>query len=68
MLTDVELAATAAAVLADPPADDPFLQEVFAGTSTYATIELRPSLMLPLDDAKGMRPVKTIPAHFAPVY
>ena len=24
--------------------------------------------MLPRDDAQGMRPVKTIPAHFAPVY
>lgn len=68
MLTDVELAASAAAVLIDPPADDPFLQEVFAGSSTYATIELRPSLMLPRDEADGMRPVKTIPAHFAPVY
>ena len=68
MLTDVALAATGAAVLADPPADDPFLQEVFAGTSTYATIELRLSLMLPRDEADGMRPVKTIPAHFAPVF
>ena len=68
MLTDVELAAAATEVLIDPPADDPFLQEVFAGTSTYATIDLRPSLMLPRDEADGMRPVKTIPAHFAPVY
>ena len=68
MLTDVELGATSLAVLVDPPADDAFLQDVFAGTATYATIALRPSLMLPRDHSDEMRPVKTIPAHFAPVY
>ena len=68
MLTDVELGATSPAVLVDPPADDAFLQDVFAGTATYATIALRPSLMLPRDHSDEMRPVKTIPAHFAPVY
>ena len=68
MLTDVELEATSPAVLVDPPADDAFLQDVFAGTATYATIALRPSLMLPRDHSDEMRPVKTIPAHFAAVY
>lgn len=67
MLTDVELAASAPDVLVDPPVDDAFLQAVFAGSTTYATIELKPSLMLP-HGSDGMQPVKTIPAHFAPVY
>jgi DNA helicase HerA-like ATPase len=67
MLTDVELAARASDVLDDPPVDDPFLQAVYAGTTTYATIELKPSLMLP-HGSDGMLPVKTIPAHYAPVY
>jgi DNA helicase HerA-like ATPase len=68
MLTDVELAATSPGVLLDPPSDDLFMQEVLAGTTTYGTIELRPSLMLPRDVNEGMLPVKTIPAHFSPVY
>ncbi len=68
MLTDVELAATSPGVLLDPPSDDLFMQEVLAGTTTYGTIDLRPSLMLPRDLTEGMLPVKTIPAHFSPVY
>ena len=68
MLTDVELAATSANVLIDPPSDDAFLQEVLVGTTTYGNIALRPSLMLPRDVTEGLLPVKTIPAHFSPVY
>ncbi|MFM7678743.1 MAG: helicase HerA domain-containing protein, partial [Roseiflexaceae bacterium] len=68
MLTDVELAATSANVLVDPPSDDAFLQEVLVGTTTYGNIALRPSLMLPRDVSEGLLPVKTIPAHFSPVY
>ncbi|MBM4413984.1 MAG: ATPase, partial [Chloroflexi bacterium] len=68
MLTDVELAATSPGVLLDPPSDDAFMQEVLTGTTTYGTIELRPSLMLPRNVNEGMLPVKTIPAHFSPVY
>ncbi len=68
MLTDVELAATTPNVLIDPPSDDPFLYDVLVGTATYGTIEMRPSLMLPRDVSEGLLPVKTIPAHFSPVY
>jgi DNA helicase HerA-like ATPase len=68
MLTDVELAATSPSVLMDPPSDDRFLHDVLVGTATYGTIELRPSLMLPRDLSEGLRPVKTVPAHFSPVY
>jgi len=68
MLTDVELAATAPNVLIDPPSDDPFFAQVLEGTATYGTIELKPSLMLPRDLSEQMLPVKTVPAHFSPVY
>ncbi|MCX6016608.1 MAG: ATP-binding protein, partial [Chloroflexales bacterium] len=45
-----------------------FLHDVLVGTATYGTIELRPSLMLPRDLSEGLRPVKTVPSHFSPVY
>lgn len=68
MLTDVELAATSPNVLIDPPSDDAFMHDVLVGTATYGIIALRPSLMLPRDVSEGLLPVKTIPAHFSPVY
>ena len=69
LLTDVQLAATSPAILADPPGDDhPLLTEILAGRSTYGTFKITPQLMLPEDVSLGLRPVKTIPAHFAPIY
>ncbi|NWG19914.1 MAG: DUF87 domain-containing protein [Chloroflexi bacterium] len=67
MVTDVVLEATNHKVLVDPPNGDRFFHEVLAGTSTYGTVQLRPMLMLPHDVSEGMRPVKTVPRHFAPV-
>lgn len=67
MVTDVALEATNQKVLADPPDGDPFFHEVLAGTSTYGSIALKPMLMLPRDLEEGLRPVKTVPRHFAPV-
>src|SRR5262245_33958387 len=67
MVTDVVLEATNQKVLVDPPNGDPFIYEVLAGTSTYGAITLKPMLMLPNDLAEGLRPVKTVPQHFAPV-
>jgi hypothetical protein len=62
---DVRLANTNEDVLLRPPEDD-FVQEVLRGTNTYATVDLRPKLLL--DELEGgVRPVKTIPPHFAPV-
>lgn len=69
LLTDVQLAATSPAILADPPGDsNPLLAEILAGRSTYGTFKITPQLMLPEDVSLGLRPVKTIPAHFAPIY
>jgi DNA helicase HerA-like ATPase len=67
MVTDVVLEATNQKVLVDPPNGDPFIYEVLAGTSTYGAITLKPMLMLPNDLEEGLRPVKTVPQHFAPV-
>jgi DNA helicase HerA-like ATPase len=69
LLTDVQLAATSPSILADPPGDaNPLLAEILAGRSTYGTFKITPQLMLPEDVSLGLRPVKTIPAHFAPIY
>ncbi|GAA5527275.1 ATP-binding protein [Herpetosiphon gulosus] len=69
MLTDVQLAATSLSILADPPDDEhPLLREILAGRNTYGTFKLTPQLMLPEDSLETPRPVKTIPAHFAPIY
>lgn len=62
---DVKLANTNEDVLLRPP-EDGFVQEVFRGTNTYATVDLRPKLLMELGE-HGVRPVKTIPPHFAVV-
>jgi DNA helicase HerA-like ATPase len=62
---NVTLANTNEDVLLRPP-DDNFVQEVLRGTNTYATIDLRPKLLLSHGE-DGVRPVKTIPPHFAAV-
>lgn len=68
MVTDVVLEATNQKILADPPRADSFLYEVLAGTSTYGSVALKPMLMLPHDLNEGLRPPKTVPRHFAPVF
>jgi uncharacterized protein len=46
LLTDVSLGTSSQRIIADPPsAEDSFLREVLAGSSTYGTIELAPMLM-----------------------
>jgi len=67
MVTDIALAATNRNVLASPPDGDDFFHEVLAGTATYGAMQLKPMLMLPHDTNEGLRPVKTVPRHFAPV-
>jgi uncharacterized protein len=62
---NVKLANTNEDVLLRPP-DDVFMKEVLRGTNTYATIDLRPKLLIAHDE-EGVRPVKTIPPHFAAV-
>jgi hypothetical protein len=60
---DVRLANTNEDVLLRPPTDD-FVQQVLHGTNTYATVDLRPKLLV---EDGAVRPVKTIPPHFARV-
>lgn len=79
-IADLQLRATDARVQADPPPDEAsFVREVLQGTATYATVQVKPYLMMrrpapseplaaaeaALAEEEGPRPVKTIPMHFA---
>ncbi len=67
LITDVRLDASTPDILVNPPSlEEELLRSVLSGTSAYATIELRPMLMLAHED-RELRPVKTIPPHFASV-
>lgn len=81
MITDARLDTTSQQILVHPPArDDALMREILAGTSAYATVMLRPMLMIrrphPLapspDSGEGdggeVLPVKTVPAHFSNVF
>jgi DNA helicase HerA-like ATPase len=69
MISDVELDAANPDVLANPPSDDDaFLRSILGGTTTYSTFTVAPMLMLSTDTTAGLRPVRTVPRHFAPVY
>lgn len=69
-IADLRLRLTDPALAADPPAQgSPFVRAALAGTHTYATAEVKPSLMLEgADDLARTdkpKPVRTIPMHFA---
>ena len=74
IITDVALDSTNPAIEKSPPdVSDRFLAEVYQGTTTFGRLEVSP--MLVLDAAAGHepgaeqpKPVKTVPAHFSPVY
>jgi uncharacterized protein len=74
IITDVALDATNPALEKTPPdTSDPFLSQVYQGTATFGRLEVSP--MLVLDPSTGSeseagepKPVKTVPAHFSPVY
>ncbi len=73
MLNDVQLSATHPGVLLNPPRrTERLMNAVLTGTSTFGTVKLRPMLMTPNDaadhDPDSLQPVKTVPAHFSPVY
>jgi uncharacterized protein len=69
MISDVRLDSANRDVQADPPADDDdFLRRVLGGTTTYGTATVSPMLMLATAVTEGLRPVRTVPRHFAPVY
>jgi DNA helicase HerA-like ATPase len=72
MITDLRLDATNPEILIHPPEqDNALMRDVLNGTSTYATVCLRPMLMLGKEEAvegeDEIRPVKTIPSHFSRV-
>ena len=72
MITDLRLDATNPEILVHPPEqDNALMRDVLNGTSTYATVCLRPMLMLGKEETVGgedeIRPVKTIPSHFSRV-
>lgn len=65
LITDVRLDSSTTNILINPPMkEDEVLRKVLSGTSTYATVELKPMLMLTQEDNEP-KPVKTIPPHFA---
>ncbi len=68
MLTDVTLSAANPTILLNPPQDDDFLVSVLSGGATFGTVKVQPMLMLEREEANELRPVKTIPNHFSPVY
>ncbi len=68
MITDVTLDNTNPQIEKTPPnvADEPFLREVYVGTSVFGRIHVAPMLVLAADSGQP-RPVKTIPGHFSTV-
>jgi len=73
MISDMQLRATDPKLLADPPRDaSPFIAQALFGINTYATVQVKPMLMLEkgneltfLDELSPPQPVRTIPMHFA---
>ncbi len=72
MITDVRIEAANENILLHPPsADNGLLRQILRGSGTYATITLKPMLMLRndgLQELAEVQPVKTVPSHFAAVY
>ncbi len=71
MITDVSLGVIDQKLTLTPPdVSDPFIAEVLAGTSTYGTLHVLPTLTISGDVAsllEGPQPVKTVPSHFSAV-
>ncbi|MBS3784291.1 MAG: ATP-binding protein [Anaerolineae bacterium] len=68
IVTDVQLDALNPLIQKSPPdTRDPFLARVYAGTAVFGQLEISPMLVLD-KDASEPKPVKTVPAHFTPVY
>jgi DNA helicase HerA-like ATPase len=73
MISDLQLRVTDAGLSASPPdAGSPLLKQALTGTVNYATVEVKPMLMLELaaepDEQRGPGRVRTIPMHFAALY
>ena len=74
LITDARItAANDGVLLYPPPASEVLLRRVLHGTTTYATVKLKPLLTLTNGSATKAedatpRPVKSVPAHFSAVY
>lgn len=67
MVTDIQLNQSHSQIVANPPTQgEELIKKVLSGSSTYATVILKPMLMV--DTGDDHRPVKTIPPHFVSVY
>ncbi|MFC1975527.1 helicase HerA domain-containing protein [Chloroflexota bacterium] len=67
MITDVVLDNINPQIEKTPPdVSDPFLREVYVGSSVFGRIHVSPMLVLD-KNAEEPRPVKTIPGHFSAV-
>ncbi len=68
MITDVALDSTNPMMEKTPPdVSDPFMADVFIGTSTFGRLHVAPMLTLE-EGEEEPKPVKTVPAHFSTVY
>jgi len=68
LITDIALDSTNPLIEKTPPdTSDPFMADVYAGTSTFGRLHVSPMLVLE-EGAKEPRPVKTVPDHFSVVY
>ena len=67
MITDVILDSINPQIEKTPPdVSDPFLREVYVGSSVFGRIHISPMLVLDRESEEP-RPVKTIPGHFSEV-
>lgn len=68
MITDIRLDSANPDLARMPPdPDDPLIREMMAGIGVFGQIHVQPMLVLEENDPLP-RPVKTVPAHFSPVY
>lgn len=72
MITDVTIDAANENILLNPPGvEDELLRQVLQGMGTYATVSLKPMLVMDnnvlQEFADAPKPVKTVPAHFSVV-
>lgn len=67
LITDIQLGMSQPDIALSPPmAHETLLSAIVRRKDTYTTISLRP--MLTLDERFNKQPVKTVPAHFSPVF
>ena len=71
MIADMQLEVTDAGLAADPPPSaSKFIRRALAGTHTYATVQVKPSLVLrgvdeETAEERRPEPVRNIPMHFS---